>query len=84
MVTLTVYSISAAVFNLDDMFPLNLQVEVQNGVLMHHLKIRTGRAAISSLLLCSSLGVCFYLWTKESRFKNKLKGKEFVYVINSG
>ena len=33
MVTLTVYSISAAVFNLDDMFPLNLQVEVQNGVL---------------------------------------------------
>ena len=32
-VTLTVYSISAAVFNLDDMFPSNLQVEVQNGVL---------------------------------------------------
>ena len=31
-VTLTVYSISAAVFNLD-MFPSNLQVEVQNGVL---------------------------------------------------
>ena len=32
-VTLTVYSISAAVFNLDDMFPSNLQVKVQNGVL---------------------------------------------------
>ena len=32
-VTLTVYSISAAVFNLDDMFLSNLHVEVQNGVL---------------------------------------------------
>ena len=31
-VTLTVYSISAAVFNLDDTLPLNLQVEVKNGV----------------------------------------------------
>ena len=53
-VTLTVYWISAAVFNLDDMLPLNLPVEVENGLLSrllcHQLKIRTG-IAISLLLL---------------------------------
>ena len=58
-------SISAAVFNLDDVLSLNLQVEVQNGVfsrrLWHRLKIRTGKA-IPLLLLCSSLRCrCLFL-----------------------
>ena len=72
-VTLTVYSISATVFNLDDMFPSNLQVEVQNGVLQQSPDApplnqdRKGHLSSSAMLWCR----CLFLPINKRRQINK-------------